>query len=110
MTESNDQEGPASPESALAEYPPVVYVPTVSGDDGQMHVDLKRTKDGRVALFCYSAPDRLRDWYGGEAYAVVTTTEGLARIREDSPFDLLLLDKRIVPFTDEERAASSDAS
>ncbi|MDR1998873.1 MAG: hypothetical protein LBQ06_02880 [Frankiaceae bacterium] len=78
------------------EFPPVVYVPTCMAEDGQMHVEMKMMLDGRSALLVYSALDRLRRWYGDTSW-MVTTIEGLQRLYDDRPYDVLFLDRSIVP-------------
>jgi hypothetical protein len=75
-------------------FPPVVYVPTTTGSDGTTRVDMKVTKDGRTALFVYSAIDRLEAWYAPVPWVLVTV-EGLQTLYDEEPYDLLLLDKRL---------------
>jgi hypothetical protein len=65
-------------------------------EDGQMHVEMKMMLDGRSALLVYSALDRLRRWYGDTSW-MVTTIEGLQRLYDDRPYDVLFLDRSIVP-------------
>lgn len=48
-----------------------------------------------MALFVYSALDRLRDGVGPDTPWVLVTVEGLETIRRDTPFDLVLLDVNV---------------
>lgn len=77
--------------------PPVVYAPTLVDDDGRTRVRMHRLRDDRVALFAYSAIDRLLDQYGEDAAWVLLTVPDLERAHEASPFDLLLLDRPLHP-------------
>lgn len=73
-------------------FPPVVYVPTIEGADGYARIAMHHTNDGRLALFVYSAIDRLDDFYGQSPWALLTI-EDLQKAYEESPYDLLFLDK-----------------
>lgn len=84
----------------IANFPPAVYVPTVEGDDGQMRLNLQVTRDGRKALLVYSALDRLQRWFGTTQWALISS-EKLQSLYDESPFDLLFLDKSIVPESEE---------
>jgi hypothetical protein len=72
----------------------VVYVPTTTDADGTTRVELNVTKDGRTALFVYSAIDRLEAWYGAAPWVLVSV-DGLQKLYDDEPYDLLFLDKRL---------------
>lgn len=79
-----------------SDFPPVVYVPCLRRDsDDEPHVVLRRTRDARVALFVYSALDRLRDGIGDDTPWVLVTVEGLEAIRRETPYDLVLLDVHV---------------
>jgi hypothetical protein len=75
-------------------FPPVVYVPCspVAMEDGTLSVDLRPTRDGRVALLVYSALDRLVGCCGDEQPWVVMQTANLEKVRVETNFELILLD------------------
>ncbi len=75
-------------------FPPVVYVPLTTDADGVTRVDMRVTKDGRTALFVYSAIDRLEAWFAKTPWVLVTV-EGLQTFYDEEPYDLLFLDKRL---------------
>jgi hypothetical protein len=78
-------------------FPPVVYVPCSPLRNGgdQLSVDLRTTKDGRLALLVYSALDRLVDCCGDQqAWAVMPATD-LERVRLETGYELILLDLEI---------------
>jgi hypothetical protein len=78
-------------------FPPVVYVPCAlldAGDDS-LTVDLRPTRDGRLALLVYSALDRLVNCCGDEQPWAVMPTVSLEKIRTETNFELLLLDVEI---------------
>jgi hypothetical protein len=78
-------------------FPPVVYVPcsTLSPGDEDLTVDLRTTRDGRLALLVYSALDRLVACCGDKQPWVVMPTASLETIREQTNFELLLLDVEV---------------
>ncbi|NKS22306.1 hypothetical protein GS467_13975 [Rhodococcus hoagii] len=77
-----------------AEFPPVVYLPCAQNvaDPEQAEIELRRTRDGRMALLAYSALDRLHTCCGANQPWIVVGTPALERIKQAQPFDLLLLD------------------
>ena len=79
------------------EIPPVVYVPCSPLTNGaeDLIVDLRPTRDGRLALLVYSALDRLVDCCGDEQPWVVMPTVSLEKVRQETHFELLLLDVEI---------------
>lgn len=77
--------------------PPVVYAPTLTDDDGRTRVRMHRLRDDRVALFVYSAIDRLQAEYGEDAAWVLLSVSDLQRAHEAAPYDLLLLDRELHP-------------
>lgn len=88
----------ASAAEAPRSFPPVVYAPTLTlPDDGQVALELVQTNDGRLALFAYSALDRLHEFYSTTTSWAVLTIEDLQRAHEARPFDLLFLDRRPKP-------------
>jgi hypothetical protein len=75
-------------------FPPVVYVPCspFAMDDETLNVDLRPTRDGRLALLVYSALDRLVNCCGYEQPWVVMPTANLEKVRLETNFELILLD------------------
>jgi hypothetical protein len=75
-------------------FPPVVYVPcsAVGADDDTISVDLRSTRDGRLALLVYSALDRLVHCCGDDQPWVVMTTASLEQVRRATEFEVILLD------------------
>ena len=51
-------------ESQRPVIPPVVYLPCRTPGEWGAEVEMRRTKDGRVALLAYTALDRLADCMG----------------------------------------------
>jgi hypothetical protein len=82
-----------------AQLPPVVYVPTTGTPDdaGEVSLELVRGNDGRLALFAYSALDRLEAFYSESAPWALLTVADLQRAYDSVPFDLLFLDRRPRP-------------
>lgn len=77
--------------------PPVVYAPTLNDDAGHDRLRMHEMPDGRVALYVYSAIDRLEREYGeGSPWALMSVAH-LERAITESPFDLLLLDRELYP-------------
>lgn len=64
-------------------------------DDGELSVDLRRTREGETALLVYSALDRLVACCGNEQAWVVLPTANLEQVRRHAPFDMILLDLEI---------------
>ena len=77
--------------------PPVVYAPTLTDYEGRNRVRMHRLRDDRVALFVYSAIDRLLEQYGDGASWVLLSVPDLERAHQASPYDLLLLDRPLHP-------------
>lgn len=79
--------------------PPVVYAPTLV-EEGATRLRMHRMRDQQVALFVYSAIDRLQDQYGDDAGWVLLGMGDLERAHAASPFDLLFLDRELHPRED----------
>ena len=80
------------------QFPPVVYVPTLEpSSGGAARLAMHRTDDDRVALFVYSALDRLVEYYRADAPWVLLTVADLQRAYDEAPYDLMFLDKRPAP-------------
>ena len=65
--------------------PPVVYAPTLTDDEGQNRLRMHRLRDERVALFVYSAMDRLLAQYGDDASWVLLSVSDLEAAHQASP-------------------------
>ena len=76
--------------------PPVVYAPTIELD-GATRVRMHQMRDGRTALFVYSAIDRLQDQYGDDAAWVLLSVGDLEKAFAQVPYDLLFLDRELHP-------------
>lgn len=77
--------------------PPVVYAPTLTDEAGDTRVRMHRMRDGRVALFVYSAIDRLQAQYGEAAPWVLMSVADLQRAHDAAPYDVLLVDRELHP-------------
>ena len=86
-----DSPGPDRPT-----LPPVVYAPTIELD-GATRIRMHEMRDGRTALFVYSAIDRLHAQYGDDARWVLLSVDDLQRAFEQAPYDVLLLDRDLHP-------------
>lgn len=76
--------------------PPVVYAPTVV-IDGATRVRMHELRDGRTALYVYSAIDRLQEQYGDDAPWVLLAATDLQAAYEQVPYDLLFVDRPLHP-------------
>ena len=92
-----------------------MYVPCspVSVDDEILSVDLRPTRDGRLALLVYSALDRLVSCCGDKQPWVVMPAANLEKVRVETNFELILLDV-VIPdelrrHGDEEESAAAPA-
>lgn len=75
-------------------FPPVVYVPCapVQPGSGEINVDLRVTRDGRLALLVYSALDRLVSHCGRAQPWTLMRASDLEQVRLATGFELILLD------------------
>ena len=79
-------------------FPPIVYVPcspTRVGEEqrsSEVAIELRHTRDGRLALLVYSAMDRLIAHCGPAQPWTVFASEDLERVRLATGFELVLLD------------------
>jgi hypothetical protein len=74
-------------------FPPVVYVPcALAQTDEELTIDLRVTRDGRLALLVYSAMDRLVKHCGPAQPWTVMLTKDLEQARLATGFRLILLD------------------
>ena len=74
--------------------PPVLYLPCADdvADPAAARPELRRTRDGRLALLAYTALDRLRTCCGTDQPWVLVRTPALDAIEVADHYDLLLLD------------------
>jgi hypothetical protein len=73
--------------------PPFVYVPTTDdADPVTRRVLLHQVRDGRTALYVYSAIDRLDAFYLRGNPWVVCDVAALQRLHDQTPYDLLFVD------------------
>jgi hypothetical protein len=74
-------------------FPPVIYVPCAPTEtDDELAIDLRVTRDGRLALLVYSAMDRLIAHCGPFQRWTVMLTKDLEQVRSATGFELVLLD------------------
>lgn len=74
-------------------FPPVVYVPCAPAQTGdELTIDLRVTRDGRLALLVYSAMDRLVQHCGSAQPWTVMLAKDLEQARLATGFELILLD------------------
>lgn len=68
-------------------------MPTTSeADPAERRVTMHTVEDGRIALYTYSAIDRLHDIYDPDSSWVVCDVAALQRIHDQTPYDLLFVD------------------
>jgi len=76
--------------------PPVLYLPCEAGaDEEAARIQLRRLEDGRVALFAYTALDRLGRCCGPRQPWVLYKTETLDALAAEHPFDLVVFDHEV---------------
>ena len=82
-----------------ADFPPVLYVPCAKSvvDLNEAEIDMRVTRDGRIALLAYSALDRLHTCCGDQQPWVLLPVTSLDEIQKTQPFSLLLLDVVVPP-------------
>jgi hypothetical protein len=92
----NQEPRPASPPVVV---PPIVYVPCAPrrSEDAELTVDLRQTREGKLALLAYTALDRLIDCCGPEQPWAVLPTADLEQVRLATSFDIILFDVEIPP-------------
>ncbi len=77
-------------------FPPVVYVPCTRSDiPGEVSLDLRELRDGRIALLTYSALDRLMDCCGAQQPWVLIASDKLDDVGRSAHFDVIVLDIEI---------------
>jgi hypothetical protein len=74
----------------------VVYLPCrpAAGEE-PARVEMYRLEDGRVALLAYTALDRLARACGPEQAWVLYRTADLGRLDQESPYDIVVLDRAL---------------
>jgi len=95
-------------ESVHRQIPPVVYLPVNdAGDRSVYEVELRTTRDGRVALLAYTALDRLGHCCGPHQPWVLYPTDRLHELEQSQPYDVIYLD---VPIPEGLRRGPADAT
>ncbi|MQA61725.1 MAG: hypothetical protein GEU86_09565 [Actinophytocola sp.] len=91
---ANDADGQTTKTPVPREFPPIVYLPCTkhTSDPADAEVELRQTRDGRMALMAYSALDRLKYCCGEQQPWIVMPTHVLDSLHEAQPFQMLLLD------------------
>lgn len=79
-------------EQARRQVPPVVYLPVSGVEDRTHEVELRPTKDGRVALLAYTALDRLAACCGPHQPWLLYPTDRLPELEQSQPYDVIYLD------------------
>ncbi len=73
--------------------PPVLYLPsTGQTTNWGTDVEMRQTKDGRVALLAYTALDRLAQCMGPHQPWVLCRTDRLHELEATQPYDVIYLD------------------
>lgn len=77
--------------------PPMLYVPVHEYADNvhDLTVDFRRLPDGRLALFAYTALDRLIAGCGTAQSWILLPTVKLDEIGEHTPYDVIVLDMKV---------------
>ncbi|EGE38476.2 hypothetical protein HMPREF0059_01334 [Actinomyces viscosus C505] len=76
--------------------PPALYLPSTGVPNAQgPEIELRRMRDGRMALLAYTAVDRLVKCMGPNQPWALLLTENLNDLAEKQPFDVIMLDQRI---------------
>ena len=76
--------------------PPALYLPATGVPNAQgTEIELRRLRDGRMALLAYTAVDRLVKCMGPHQPWALFLTENLNDLAEKQPFDVIMLDQRI---------------
>ena len=76
--------------------PPALYLPSTGVPNAQgTEIELRRLRDGRMALLAYTAVDRLVKCMGPNQPWALFLTENLDELAEAQPFDVVMLDQRI---------------
>ncbi|MFI7121962.1 SAV_915 family protein [Amycolatopsis sp. NPDC049868] len=87
------QPPPTGPEAVPVGAPPLLWVPCVRPVvDGDVAVETRVMRDGRIALLAYTALDRLAAYCGATQPCVAVITALLDELDRITPFDVLLLD------------------
>lgn len=77
----------------------MLYLPVhgYADNDQDLTIDFRRLPDGRLALFAYTALDRLIAGCGTGQQWILLPTAKLDEIGERTPYDVILLDVRVQP-------------
>ena len=89
-------EGSLGPDPDRPFVPPALYLPSTGVPNAQgTEIELRRLRDGRMALLAYTAVDRLVKCMGPNQQRALLLTENLDEHAEAKPFDGVMLDQRI---------------
>ena len=91
-----DDEGSLCPDPDHPFVPPALYLPSTGVPNAQgTEIELRRLRDGRMALLAYTAVDRLVKCMGPNQPWALFLTENLNDLAEKQPFDVIMLDQRV---------------
>ena len=91
-----DDEGSLGPDPDHPFVPPALYLPSTGVPNAQgTEIELRRLRDGRMALLAYTAVDRLVKCMGPHQPWALFLTENLNDLAEKQPFDVIMLDQRV---------------
>lgn len=91
-----DDEGSLGPDPDRPFVPPALYLPSTGVPNAQgMEIELRRLRDGRMALLAYTAVDRLVKCMGPNQPWALFLTENLDALAKSQPFDVIMLDQRV---------------
>ena len=91
-----DDDGSLGPDPEHSFVPPALYLPSTGVPNARgPEIELRRVKDGRMALLAYTAVDRLVKCMGPNQPWMLFLTDNLGDLAEGQPFDVLMLDQRV---------------
>ena len=84
-------EGSLGPDPDRPFVPPALYLPSTGVPNAQgTEIELRRLRDGRMALLAYTAVDRLVKCMGPNQPWALFLTENLDELAEAQPFDVVV--------------------
>ena len=91
-----DDDDSLGPDPEHPFVPPALYLPSTGVPNARgPEIELRRLKDGRMALLAYTAVDRLVKCMGPNQPWLLFLTDNLGDLAEGQPFDVLMLDQRV---------------
>ena len=89
-------EGSLGPDPERPFVPPALYLPSTGVPNAKgVEIELRRLRDGQMALLAYTAVDRLVKCIGPNQPWVLFLTENLDELVKAQPFDVVMLDQWI---------------